>query len=363
MRHRPKSSEFSQLIAPLLGFLDKGWSRMHWWVALMAILYSVSGITVIRSDEVAVVKHWGRLVGDSPATQQHGPGLLFAFPRPIDQVVRVKTRYIQELAVRVLAQPLDIKIASNTLDPLREGYALTGDQNIVQLGMVARYRVRDPVDWVFYGPDTETILRTETSAAMVRSLGEVAIDRVLAEERKDLIKNVSKRVQTGLDAVHSGLELVSLELTDLAPPKSLVSSFEEVQSAYIEAETKKKEAQAYAQNIIPGARAYANQLIQTAKGDSAASLARSAGDVEAFRALEVEYKKNPSLIRERLYRDTVEKVLGRVESVQWIPPPVDGHYRGTRVLVPSSDTGLAPAANTINSTASAGYPPEDEEEE
>ena len=41
----------------------------------MGLLYALSGTTVIRPDQVAVVLRWGRLVGASPALQQHGPGL------------------------------------------------------------------------------------------------------------------------------------------------------------------------------------------------------------------------------------------------------------------------------------------------
>ena len=53
---------------------------MHWWVATMAVLYALSGITIVRSDEVAVILRWGSLVGETPALQEHGPGLLFAYP-------------------------------------------------------------------------------------------------------------------------------------------------------------------------------------------------------------------------------------------------------------------------------------------
>ena len=62
---------------------------MHWWIGCMGLLYALSSLTVVRPDQVAVVLRWGRLVGASPALQQHGPGLLLALPRPIDQVIRV----------------------------------------------------------------------------------------------------------------------------------------------------------------------------------------------------------------------------------------------------------------------------------
>ena len=225
----------------------------------MAVLYALSGITIVKPDEVAVILRWGRLVGDTPALQEHGPGLLFAFPRPVDQVVRVQVKHVWEAAGQHPA-PASKPIGDDTdsFDPLTQGYALTGDQNIVHVEMVARYRVRDPAEWAFYGPKTDDVLRVEVTAAMVRSLGEMGVDRVLADGRKGLIATATRRAQAGLDAAHSGLELSSLELTSLTPPAALARDFDAVQSAFIGAETKKKDAQAYAESAIPQAQAKAD---------------------------------------------------------------------------------------------------------
>ena len=162
----------------------------------------------------------------------------------MDEVVRVQVKRVWEVPVTTLAsdeysapsstaptrtspraedededaEPDEATANAATLDPLTQGYALTGDENIVHVEMVARYRVRDPAEWAFYGPKAEDVLRVEVSAAMVRSLGEMGVDRVLSDGRKDLIATAARRTQAGLDASHSGLELSSLELTRLSPP-------------------------------------------------------------------------------------------------------------------------------------------------
>src|ERR1700719_4498909 len=102
---------------------------MHWWVAMMAVLYSLSGIYIVRSDEVAVILRWGRLVGATPAQQEHGPGLLFAFPQPMDRVVRVQVKHVWDVPVNTLGSAS--LFGKYTLDPVTEGYAVTGDHNIV----------------------------------------------------------------------------------------------------------------------------------------------------------------------------------------------------------------------------------------
>jgi membrane protease subunit HflK len=307
---------------------------MHWWIGAMALLYLLSGITIVKSDEVAVILRWGRLVGETPALQEHGPGLLFALPEPVDQVVRVKVKRVSEVDVGTLiATPDEEELNdSSSLSPL-QGYAITGDHNIVQLDMVARYRVREPAKWAFYGPDSEGILRVEVTAAMVRSMGEMGVDRVLADGRKDLIVTATRLAQTGLDAAQSGLELSSLELTRLTPPPALIREFDAVQSAFIGAETRKKEAQAYAETAIPQSRATADAAVQTAMAVASADLAQANGDAAAFLALDREYRANPAVVRERLYRDAVEQAIGGAANVRWVPPPKGGSYRGFRITI------------------------------
>lgn len=156
MRKLGPPSEIRRLVAPIARLLDRAWQRMHWWIGAMALLYFLSGITIVKSDEVAVILRWGRLVGETAALQTHGPGLLFALPEPIDQVVRVQVKKVSEVSVGTLiASPDDEEENdSSTLSPF-QGYAITGDHNVVQLDMVARYRVREPAEWAFYGPNSE----------------------------------------------------------------------------------------------------------------------------------------------------------------------------------------------------------------
>lgn len=354
MRRLGPPSEIGRFAAPVARLFDAAWQRMHWWVATMAILYAFSGITIVKSDEAAVILRWGRLVGDTPALQQHGPGLLFAFPRPVDQIVRVPVKHVYEVSVTTLANSPDdpepeaqLPPSESSLDPVSQGYALTGDQNIVQLDMVARYRVRDPADWAFYGPSIDRALRVEVTAAMVRSLGEMGVDRVLSDGRKDLISIASRRVQAGPDAAHAGIELTSLELTRLAPPLAVVRDFDAVQSAFIGAETKRKEARAFAETVIPQAQAEANSGLQSARGAADSDLAIAKGRADAFRALDREYRTNPVVVRERLYRDAVETAIAAAGKVRWVPPPLGGNYRGFRI--------------TLREGSGVQYLPEDDE--
>jgi membrane protease subunit HflK len=213
--------------------------------------------------------------------------------------------------------------------------------------MVARYRVREPAEWAFYGPKSEDILRVEVTNAMVRSLGEMGVDRVLSDGRKSLVDTAMRRAQAGLDAVHSGLELTSLELTRLFPPIILAKDFDAVQSAYIGAETSKKEAQAFAEGVIPQAQADTDTKLQSARAAAASDMAVARGDAQAFVALDREYRANPVVVRERLYLDSVERAIAAAGNVRWVPPPVGATYRGLHITL--TPAGAGPRSNSASS--------------
>jgi membrane protease subunit HflK len=187
---------------------------------------------------------------------------------------------------------------------------------------------------------------------MVRSLGEMGVDRVLSDGRKNLIATATKRAQAGLDASHTGLELSSLELTRLGPPQALATEFDAVQSAFINAETAKKLAQAYAERAVPEAQSESNSAAQAARAAAVSELAAARGANEAFLALNKEYRANAAVVRERLYRDAVERAIGDAGQIRWVPPPVGGSYKGFRI--------------TLGSGAASGLgrsgPPGDEDE-
>ncbi|HTR52791.1 MAG TPA: SPFH domain-containing protein [Kofleriaceae bacterium] len=331
MRPSQTTSEVARLVTPLARVLDAAWRRMHWWLAAMVVLYALSGIRVIRSGEVGVVLHWGRAIGGT-----HGPGAMYALPWPIDEVVRAPVKQISELQIDTLRDTPQF----GPLDPVKQGYALTGDHNIVHVQIVAHYRVRDPAAWAFYGPSPDDVLRTEVTAAMVRSLGEMGVDRVLSDGRKQLVATATRRAQAGLDAAQSGLELTGLELTRLVPPAAVARDFDAVQSAFIGAETAKKQAQAYAQAAVPAAQAGANQAVQTAHAEAAGARGRADSDARAFVALAEQVRQNPVVVRERLYREGVEQAIWHA-TTRWVPPPVGARYSDLRIELERSDVGPA----------------------
>ncbi|MEM6794668.1 MAG: FtsH protease activity modulator HflK [Acidobacteriota bacterium] len=316
----------------------------QWPLALLFIAYLFSGITAVKPDEVALVLRFGRIVGNSPGEQIHDPGLLWALPRPLDEVVRVPVGKVHEVEIADLwpgpaqlrrSSLFDSPIAEQDqgIDPEREGYCLTGDRNIVQVYLLARYRVLDPIAYALFQQDPHALLRDVVQAEAVQATGRESIDAVLSEERKVLGHTVRDGAQARLDAVQAGLELIAVEIADFSPPPDVIPAFVDVNTAYIESYQTFVEAQRYRQTELPKAESDRDEMLAEARIYAANLMADARGDAQAFEALAAEYQKNPRVVVDRLYIEGIEKVFSKAGRRKFVHPPVDGDYSGFRITI------------------------------
>lgn len=300
--------------------------RSFRWVALvLLVLYLGSDITVVRPNEVALVLRLGQLVGDTPEEQIQQPGLLFAFPYPIDRVIRVPVKEEGEVIIADLAKAAgESGPASDVINPLKEGYCLTGDQNILQARLAAKYRITDPVAFALLIERPQDLVRDAVLAAATETMTHWRVDDVLRlrDERtqENLATRIQRSAQTRLDTLKCGLTLSALEVKEIQPPRQVKAAFEQVQSARVEKATKRRDADGFAASEIPKAEAERDRLINEAIANGSKLRARATAEVSVFAALQAEHRRNPRLVRERLYRDTVDAVMAQIGKRYFLPP-------------------------------------------
>ena len=311
--------------APVLASFEGALGYLRWLLPTLLVGYLLSGIIVVGSDEVAVVMRMGQLSGGSAASAQRFPGMHFTMPRPIDEVVRVKVKKVYELEISELhSAGGQAPWPSPTIDPTKEGYVLTGDRNVVQVAMTARYLISDPVAFALFQSEPEATLKSAVMAATVRTMGEVEVDSVLSEGRAEFIVRVVQRAQKRLDRAQAGVDLVSIEVTDLAPPAQVKEDFEQVQAAFIDMQTQVTEAKRVRELEVPKAQATRDQELREAQGYATELLAQARGDVAMWNDLYEEYRQKPQVVRERLYNESIENTLSTVSRLRFVPPPPNG---------------------------------------
>ena len=310
--------------------LRAGLRTFRWVVLLLFVLFWFSGIQEVAPDRVGLLLRFGKLQGNTPALQVREPGLALALPYPIDRLIQVPAKQEGEVVIEEVWKEIVQDIgARDKIDPLVEGYCLTGDQNIVQAQVVVKFRISDPVDFRLRTADPPAILQDVVLAALTQTIATWDIDDVLCLQRENppqtgnkqgLAATVWKHAQTRLDELHCGLTISALEFKEIHPPRHVIAEFRAVQSAQIDQETKKREAEGFAAREIPQAEAERNGLIQQASAYENTVQARAQAELSVFEQLVDEFRKNRDLVANRIYLETMEHLLKNVGRLDLVSP-------------------------------------------
>jgi modulator of FtsH protease HflK len=338
---RRRESELARMARPLMGVVGFVLRVYHWPIAALVLIYLASGITSVRPGEVALVLRFGRLVGDTPAARVHRPGVLFTLPAPMDEVVRVNIQEVRSLRL------YDLTYTSGdgsgrasfarreTIDPEKDGYCLTGDRNVLQALVVVRFRVRDPIAWALGHATPEDELRDAVLSAMVQGSGEQSVDDLLlGDGRTELSRMALVRTQAECDGRGLGAEVLAIELDELKPPLQVQAAFSDVINSAITAVTAIEDARRERAGRMPGAKAEARRILADARMFAESRTARARGESAAFVALVDEAAREGDLLRERLYREALERAFERVRLRILPPPPDGGRYEDFRITLP-----------------------------
>ena len=191
----------------------------------------------------------------------------------------------------------------------------TSDNNIVELGFVVQYVVKDAFAARYSLADPRATLRDAAQAAVREVVGRMTIDDVLSKQRGQVAGASQELLQQILDEYGAGVLVSSIELQDVHAPDPVRAAFDDVVGAGQDADRLVNEAEGYRNEILPGARAQAAELTEAANGYREARVAEASGEAQRFLALEQEHRKAPEVTEKRLYLETMESVLPEAEKV------------------------------------------------
>ena len=278
--------------------------------AVVVVVIALSGIKVVKSGNVAIILRFGKLVGNTYEEQVHEPGLMFAFPYIIDEVVMVPTGTVME-------QTVTTHYTNGNMTTLRNnGYVITGDQNIAIISASVKYAISDPVAYALNVKNVQELINAFVSSAMVDEAARLDVDSLLTNGKDKYAENVMNLAQAKLSLQESGIMLVTVELTNVSMPYEVKDIYEMVTAANVNAATLLEQAKQYRENLIPGAQAEANTLIANANSSYASAVAAANSELSEFRGVLEEYLTNPDVVKARLYSDKISKAISNIGTVR-----------------------------------------------
>ena len=281
-------------------------------VVIVIVCIGFSGIRFVKSGEVAIVLRFGKLVGNTPEEQIHEPGILFAFPYIIDEVVTVKTGSVMERTVTTHFTEGSMTTINNN------GYVVTGDNNIALMKVSVKYTITDPVNYALKIKDIDSIIDACVSNAMLERAACTKFDAILTSGKEKFSTEVRNVAQQSLDNNNVGVTLSTVELTNVAPPEEVKSVYELVNAATVDAEKILKEANQYKEQTLIAASASAEKIISSANTTYSQKTSAANSDLAEFWGTRDEYERSPAsriVVRERIKSDKLSTAIAKIGKV------------------------------------------------
>jgi membrane protease subunit HflK len=247
-------------------------SLIFWGVIGFILVWLVFTSThSISPGQRGVVTQFGRY------SRTLGPGVSFTLPSPVERVQKIDVENIR------------------TIDMGTEGsddLMLTGDQNLLDLAYSVRWNIRTPELYLFQMAQPDETIREVAESAMRAVISQVSLNDAMGDRRAEIETNVTENMQRILDSYRSGIQVQGIAIKQADPPDAVNDAFKEVTAAQQDAKT-----------YINSANAYSLQLRQKAQGEAT-----------AFDKVYAQYKLAPEVTRRRMYYETMEQVLSKVDK-------------------------------------------------
>jgi membrane protease subunit HflK len=276
-------------------------------------LWALSGIYIVQPNEAAVVTTFGAY------SRSETPGLRYHLPTPIERVEKVAVTSLNRIDIG----------GSAGADVPEESLMLTGDENIVNLDFSVTWRVADAAKYVFTVRDQEDAVKAVAESAMREVVGKTTLQDILTTGRGRVQIQSAELMQRTLDGWGAGVSIVEVQIRSANPPQEVVAAFREVANAGQDAESAVNEANSYRNRVINEAKGDAAKLTQSAQGYREQSVREAIGEASRFSQILTEYKRAPGVTRDRLYIETMQRVLSRSNKVV-----IDGKGASAPIILP-----------------------------
>ncbi len=196
-----------------------------------------------------------------------------------------------------------------------DGLMLTTDENIVDIDFQVVWNISNPANFLFNLRDGPETVRAVSESAMREIVAGSELAPLLNRDRAATAQRAEELIQSTLDSYESGINIVRVNLNKADPPREVIDAFRDVQAAEQERDRLERQADAYANRVLAGARGEAAQVLEQAESYRAQVVNEAEGEASRFTSVLAEYQQAPEVTRRRLYIETLEKVLGDVDKI------------------------------------------------
>ena len=283
------------------------------------------GFYQVKPDEQGVEFVFGKL------TQVTQPGLNYNWPAPIGDSETPSVARNNLVQVGYRDSGTRSSAARNVTE---ESLMLTGDENIIDIQFVVRWKIKEEVDpnnprasgaarFLLNVRNPEDTVKVASEAVMREIVGQSNFEAIRTQDRDRLALTARDQIQQLLDSYDSGIEILGVNPEKVDPPGPVFDAFRDVQAAQADRERLINEATAFLNEQTERAQGTAERILRDAEAYKEERIAQATGDASRFLAVYEEFKNAPDITKRRIYLQTMEDIMQNMKKVL-IEPGTDG---------------------------------------
>ena len=294
----------------LPGGASTGNKPIFFGLIVLIIIWALTGLYRVLPDEQGVVLRFGKFV----STTQ--PGLNYHIPYPIENVFTPKVTKVNRMDIGFRSgSDTGFSSGGGVADVPEESLMLTGDENIVNIDFSVFWVIKDAGKFLFKIQDPQGTVKAASETAMREVIAKSKIQPILTEGRSKIEIETQEIIQNILDEYESGIQITQVQTQKADPPDQVIDAFRDVQAARADMERSKNEAEAYRNDVIPRSRGEAAKILQAAEAYKKEVVAKAEGEASRFISIYNEYAQAKEVTQERMYLETMEKVMADIDKV------------------------------------------------
>ncbi len=319
--------------------LRSSFNIVRFALGILIVVFIFSGSFQVNQQEMAIKLHFGKPVGTGEGALI-GPGIHWAFPYPIDEIVKVPIKGAQQVdstvgwyaTTKVMEAAGTEPYAGPTLNPAVDGYALTADGNIIHTRATLTYKIIDPVRYIFNFTNAAVAVQNALDNALIDAAAHFTVDDILTRDVIGFNDAVRKRASDLVEKHDLGVSVEQCTVQSIAP-RQTKEAFANVLKAELNRSKLLNDARSYENQITNRAGADAVSRVNFAESDRARLISDVAARASQFQELLPRYEANPRLFTEQRLADVMGRVMTNAQEKIFLDTTSDGKLTELRLLL------------------------------
>ena len=263
-------------------------------IAVIVIIWAISGFFTVQQYEQGVILRFGR------------------YERTVTPGIHWMARIFETKYIRNIQQQNNFPwpIQPMLTEPTQSKKSGSKQSQLVDVSFNIQWKINNLKDFLFNVDFPQTSLKESIDSSIRQVVGQTSFNDIISTDRANVQIEVKKELIELMSKYKTGIEIMSVNMQQAIAPGPVRDAFQDLVNAPQDQETTINKAEIYQNNLLPVAMGLSKRITIEAEAEKQNLILTAKANTAQYKAVLSKYKIAPDVTGNRLYFDTLQKVLG-----------------------------------------------------